>query len=190
MAGFTRSGSILPSPEEQRIRYYVALGAELEHTLLELPGVQVARVHLALPGTRMDFGQGGEKFIPTRASVMLKVREHDFELHPAEIQALVAGALVDMPPAEVAVVIQSARIQHAPASDLVWLGPVLVSRTMRWILAGFLLLLVGLAGFLVAWVIRLRRTLSRFSAPGDPARTRDGSTNEIPSNDGHFSGSH
>ncbi len=184
LSSLARGGSILPSPEEQRVRYYVALSAELERTLEALAGVQRARVHLALPGSADPFPSGA-KLVPTRASVMLKVREREFDLQAEEIQSLVAGALVDMPRAEVAVVIQP--VTPSPAPDLEWteLGPVLVSSRWAWALVlAFWLPLIAAVVLAVLWVRSRRRLTGRPASVGEGTRSSPSATgpNPVPGN--------
>jgi len=174
LSSLARGGSILPSFEEQRIRYYVALSVELERTLEALSGVQRARVHLALPGSQSQFLTGTDKFVPTRASVMLKVRDKEFDLQAEEIQSLVAGALVDMPRSEVAVVIQPVTIQPAPDLEpMKWFGPVLISPPWMWVLFSVLgLWLAGTVAVVILW-LRARRRVP--PAAQDPSGARNAS---------------
>jgi len=189
LSSLARGGSILPSPEEQRVRYYVALSAELERTLEALAGVQRARVHLALPGS-VDPFPSGARLVPTRASVMLKVREREFDLQAEEIQSLVAGALVDMPRSEVAVVIQPVTPSPAPSLEWTELGPVLVSSRWAWALAiAFLLPLIAAAAFAVLWVRSRRRPAGRPVPAGDGPRTSAPETGQNPAPGNRNSGS-
>ncbi|PKN47864.1 MAG: hypothetical protein CVU59_01300 [Deltaproteobacteria bacterium HGW-Deltaproteobacteria-17] len=189
LSALSRGGSILPSFEEQRIRYYVALTAELERTLEALTGVQRARVHLALPGSQGQFMTGPEKFVPTRASVMLKVRDKEFDLQAGEIQALVAGALVDMPRSEVAVVIQPVITAPAPELGLTWVGPVLVSSGWVWALIAALVLHLGVvAAALVLWV-RRRRKRMQYALDASGTRNPTGESPGNPPAGRRFSGS-
>jgi type III secretion system YscJ/HrcJ family lipoprotein len=170
LSSLVRGGSILPSFEEQRIRYYVALSMELERTLEALAGVQRARVHLALPGSQAQFLSGPDKFVPTRASVMLKVREKEFDLQAPEIQALVAGALVDMPRAEVAVVIQPVVTPPSPENaPLLWFGPLLLASRWAWVLlAGLALWLAASIALVVLWLRARRKNLQSALEPTGP----------------------
>jgi len=190
LSSFARGGSILPSFEEQRIRYYVALSTELERTLEALSGVQRARVHLALPGSQPQFLTGPDKFVPTRASVMLKVREKEFDLQAEEIQSLVAGALVDMPRAEVAVVIQPVTVPPAPDLEpLTWWGPVLISSRWSWaLLTGLLLWLAVTLTLGILWIRARRRGPPSALEPAG-ARNPSGETGPNPATGRRVSGS-
>lgn len=171
LSSLTRGSSILPSAEEQRIRYYVALSAELERTLEALSGVQRARVHLALPGSQAPFPGAADKFVPTRASVMLKVREKEFDLQAEEIQSLVAGALVDMPRAEVAVVVQPVTVTPAPELEWTQVGPVLLTSRWAWALVLlFFLPLVAAVAMGLHW-LRARRSRAAQAQAGADARS-------------------
>ena len=187
---FLRQQSWLPSFEEQRIRYYVALTGELENTLSLLPGVLLARVHLALPGSTQQLLPENERVVPTRASVMLKVREKDFDLKAEEIQALVAGALVDMPRQEVAVVILPVVARPAPRGpELTWFGPLLVSGRWLWAVILGTLVLFGAFGTVIYLYIQTFRRLKKISPDGTPARTPPVSGADDATSGGNFSGS-
>lgn len=103
---------------------------------------------------------------------MLKVRDKEFDLQAEEIQALVAGALVDMPRAEVAVVIQPVTIQ--PAADLEplrWFGPLLVSPHWLWVLlVGLFFWFAGTVAVVILWVRARRKNMQ---AAQDPAGARN-----------------
>lgn len=164
-------GTLLPSPVEDRARYAAALAAELERSLEEIPGVVSARVHLALPAEEPLVGDAAHAR-PT-ASVLLKT-QHTLSLGDADIKRLVAGAVHDLSPADVGVVVAAATIDSgAPPLDRV--GPLRVARDSRTLTAALatsglvviLLLSLGLvfAALRLGQLRRRVRDLER-SAPG------------------------
>jgi type III secretory pathway lipoprotein EscJ len=83
------NGSFLTNKEEQRFSYERRLSAAIEETLLNLPGVQEARVHLnVLPGDpiSLEIPAGDET-----ASALLIVDGRD-EVSAESVEALIAGA--------------------------------------------------------------------------------------------------
>lgn len=145
MSAFTKNTSpFLTSSIERQIRYFSALCEELERTLESLSGVQRARVHLAMPPFRdATLSLHPARTTPTRASVLLRVREREFDLQPEEVQAIVAGAVSDLPRTDVSVVIQPVVETSLPSQDLVWVGPLLLSPGGIW----------GISLFLIAWLV-------------------------------------
>ena len=96
------SSSLLPSPTESRARYAAALSAELERTLQAVPGVQAARVHVALPSEDpLVPDEPGPR--PT-ASLLVRARG-PLGLDDAALKRLVAGAVQGLLPADVSVAI-------------------------------------------------------------------------------------
>ncbi len=157
----TKGGGLIPSPRDQRVKFYIALAGELEETLVNLPGVQYARVHFALPEGAGAYSLTKKSQPPQRASVVLKVQEKRFQLHPKDVQALVAGALPKIDPAAVSVVIQLAQPLAARSAPYSSLGPFSVSPSTKLpltlLFAGLLLVVV----LLVVFLILSRRALSR-----------------------------
>jgi len=169
LAAFSSSGSpLLASGSDRQIRYFSALSEELERTLETLSGVQRARVHLAVPPAGdAPLSLHPVRIAPTRASVLLRVREREFDLQPEEVQTIVAGAVPDLPRTEVAVVIQPAAPMPLPPQNLVWFGPLLLSPGGLWGIG------IGLAAWLTltVWLVvsRLRaRRSSVVSGRSDP----------------------
>jgi len=117
--------SLVPSRLEEELKLLQAITGELTQTLLTLPGVVDARVHLAPAGDAPRPSLRGSQSYPqarvrrigtegsfrvSKASVLLRVLE---EARPAEsdkgaVRALVSGALPGLEPAAVEVVIVSA----------------------------------------------------------------------------------
>ncbi len=171
LAAFSRSSSPLSSSAERHVRYFSALAEELERTLEALSGVQRARVHLAMPPlSDAPFSLQPARTGPTRASVLLRVRDREFDLQPEEIQAIVAGAVPDLPRTEVAVVIQPASVATLPPQDLVWVGPLLVSPGWTWGIGIFLALWMALTVWLVISRLSARRPATgNDDAGGEPS---------------------
>ena len=163
--------SLLPSPIEDRARYSAALAVELERSLEEIPGVVAARVHLALPADEPLVGDAPHAR-PT-ASVLLKTKGA-LALSDGDVKRLVAGAVQDLAPADVGVVVTSTVVEPgAPPLDRV--GPVRVARESRTLTAALatsglvliLLLSLGLvfAALRLGQLRRRVRDLERSGAP-------------------------
>lgn len=99
---FGRS-NLIPSLGQQQARLSQALGHELATTLKQVDGVVDARVHLVLPG-RQPVLAARRQASPPRASVLVKLGR-DRALSREQVQALVAGAVRDMEPSAVRVVL-------------------------------------------------------------------------------------
>jgi len=150
--------SLVPTATEERARYVAAVAGELTRTLESIDGVVDARVHLALPergSLLLD-----EAPPEPRASVLLKHRSGTPPPPDAAVRALVAGAVLDIPPERVAVVRLEVADAPATATSLVSVGPVTVTREsathLRLLLSAGLVVLMGLALVLV-WVLRRER---------------------------------
>ncbi len=163
----TEGGNLLPSPRRERLKYHIALAGELEETLENLPGVQYARVHFALPRqTGIALGNGPAPSAQ-RASVVLKVQEKLFQLAPKDVQALVAGALPDIKPEAVSVVVQLAIPTEGGAAGYASLGPFSVSPSSRLPLLITLIVVGLLLALLIAGFVMSRRTIGRIVAGAD-----------------------
>jgi type III secretion protein J len=165
------SGTLLPSPVEDRARYAAALAAELERSLLEVPGVVSARVHLALPAEESLVGDAAHAR-PT-ASVLLKTA-HAPPLSESDLKRLVAGAVNGLQAADVGVVLANAVVEPG-APPLERVGPLRVAHESRTLTAALatsglvliLLLSLGLvfAALRVGQLRRRVRDLERVQAP-------------------------
>jgi len=149
--------SLLPDPDERRLRREHALAGELAATLRELPGVAAARVHLSLPTAN---GFGREPTTPGRAVVVLRADPGTVP-EAGEIALLAAGAVPGLPAGNVEV-----RIHAEPVAcpELIAIGSVRVTRdtaTMARIgVAVLLLTCLGLAAGMLFVGLRLRRSRS------------------------------
>lgn len=157
-------GGLLPSPFDERARYEAALSGELTRSLLAFEGVRFARVHLALPppGARLD------EDATARASVLLKHRA-DQVPDPSAVRALVAGAVPDLAPEEVAVVALPMPARPPPETPaLVDVGPIRVTAAsapwLRGLIAATLALHLILAAAL-AWSRARQRRRDRPAPP-------------------------
>jgi type III secretion protein J len=164
-------GGLVPTATEEQARYVAALGGELSSSIEAMEGVLDARVHVALPDRRriaLD-----EQAPRPRASVLIRHRGARPAYSDEAVQALVAGAVQDMAPTDVAVVGVPVEIREASRGErLVSVGPITVTRgsatSLKAILGGALALHVLLAGLLV-WVVRRRRAVAQVSAEAEVA---------------------
>ena len=133
-----KKDSMVSTPLEERARFIFALSQELEHTLKQIDGVVVAKVHVVLP----DRVAPGTPLIPSSAAVFIKHRRGvELESLTPRIQRLVARSvpgLTASPKDKVSVVFyESAEPQPIP--QITRVGPVSVDRRsateLRWILA-------------------------------------------------------
>ena len=96
--------SLVPTPQEERMRYTAAVAGELEKTLEAVDGVIDARVHLVLS---QGGGPAGDRVTAEKASVLLKYtagRDGAPPMTEQEIASVVAGAVDGLDAANVAVV--------------------------------------------------------------------------------------
>lgn len=164
-------GGLVPTATEERARYVAALGGELARSLEAIDGVLEARVHLALPERRL-LAVGDAKPRP-RASVLLRHRGPDAPYDPADVRALVAGAVEDLDADDVAVVgVATAPPPEPTEGGLVNIGPVTVTRStagaLKAVLAGSLALNVVFA-LLMGWALSRRRRQSPEDEAPPPA---------------------
>ena len=146
---------------------HIALAGELEQTLENLPGVQYARVHFAMPEGSGVLTSKEERQPPQRAAVVLKVQEKLFQLTPKDVQSLVAGSLPKIAPGAVSVVVQLAPPVKPGKGAYTTLGPFTVSPSTKVpLLITFVLMLLLVAG-LVITVFLTRRSLAKARGKGD-----------------------
>ncbi len=154
--------SLLPDPDERRLRREHALAGELDATLRELPVVHAARVHVSLakPG-----GFGLEPKAPGSAIVVLRA---DPATVPdvGTVARLAAGAVPGLPAENVDVQVHA---EPAACPDLVSIGPVRVTREtaalVRFGIAALLVVCLGLAAGMLLVGLRLRRLRSGPPSP-------------------------
>jgi type III secretion protein J len=150
--------SLVPSAAVEHAQYAAGLAGDLERTLATIDGVVSARVHVSLPPAD-PFGDAPKT--RATASVLVKFRGATPPLEPAAVQRLVAGAVSGMRAEDVSVVAVSR--PAAPVGDanrLAHVGPISVARgsasTLRVVLAGALVVVIGLTVGLVAMWRRLQ----------------------------------
>lgn len=156
--------SLLPDPDERRLRREHALAGELAATLRELPGVRAARVHLSLPA-RMGFSR--EPAPPGSATIVLRADPAVVPGAP-EIARLAAGAVPGLPVENVEVQVHA---EPVACPELVSIGPVRVTRETailaRLGVAALLVVCLGLATGMMLIGLRLRRLRSGPRSPGN-----------------------
>jgi type III secretion protein J len=166
-------GGLVPTATEERARYVAAMGGELARSIEAIDGVLDARVHLALPEER-DFALDEARPRP-RASVLIKHRPGRAPYDAREVAALVAGAVPEMLPSDVAIVGVAAPASRRDAASLVRIGPIAVSRgtapILKTVLGASLGMHALLAGVLIALSLRRRRATAGQSptAGSEPA---------------------
>lgn len=85
-----RKQGLVSTPTEERIRYIYAVSQELEHTLAQIDGVQVARVHVVMPSN----DPLNDKLKPSSAAVFIKHQaEANLQLLTPAIKNLVLASI-------------------------------------------------------------------------------------------------
>jgi flagellar M-ring protein FliF len=99
---------------DEKVNYQRAMEGELEHTIGTLAAVRSARVHLVLPKESM-FGEAEEQ---AKASVVLQLRRSSMPPEQVEaIRSLVAGAVENLSPENVALVDADGRLNLNPSGQ-------------------------------------------------------------------------
>lgn len=146
---------LLLSRGEEQLRVGALLSARLSRSLETLPGVASAEVHLALPST----ANYAQSLAPEpRASVLLHARAESPRVDVAAVQSLVAGAVTDLEPSAVRVVLTQPDPPRAPVPVLTRVGPFMVEAQSE---PGLRALLVGLLLVQMALALLLGLVLSR-----------------------------
>ncbi|MCO6430050.1 MAG: hypothetical protein J5J00_04260 [Deltaproteobacteria bacterium] len=110
-----KSGTFLNSREEQRFHFERNLSRSIERTLLSLPNVLEARVHLNLPEVDPILGQ---KLANSKGSgSVLLLSRGKLSNEPSQIAGIVAGAS-GVPPEQVVVVTSAAAIDETSPRPL------------------------------------------------------------------------
>ena len=153
-----QSLGLVATPEEERGRLARAAAGELARSLMRLPGVLDARVHLASsgPATALD-----RPAAPSTAGVLLLRAARSEAVDEARVRALVAASVPGLTPAAVTVM-QSEAAPAAPSPPrMTAIGPFSVAAgsapQLRAVLVAALLLNLVLAGLLIAAVVGKRR---------------------------------
>jgi type III secretory pathway lipoprotein EscJ len=164
--------ALVPTPTETRARLALATAEELRATLEAVPGVDSARVQLALAdhaGIPLDAAAP-----PGKASVALTPTAGGPRIPPdGELRSLVAAAVEGLASEDVTIVHTAPRAARPRAAvELTWLGPIAVVRSsapaLRAVLGGALALNVILSAMVIA-LVRRRRPQSPPASSSAPA---------------------
>ncbi|MCG8556729.1 MAG: hypothetical protein MJD61_15800 [Proteobacteria bacterium] len=165
---FLRSGRLVPSSSEEQVRLLAALGGELARSLEAVDGLVRARVHIALPAARsVDFNRPSSLKEPPsqpRASVLIKHTKDALLPSDSHIQALISGAVQDLPASNVTVVRVPATSRPPAPRQWSQIGPVTVAKDSAPALKATLGLLLSLnlvLGGGLLWALRRYRVLSK-----------------------------
>lgn len=155
--------SVVVGPQEARLRRHHALAGELARTFENVPGVECARVHLALAEPNV-YSRGPVE--PSSASVALRV-DARYTLTNEDVRRLVEGALPQLVDRRVEVLV-SRSVAAQESGELVDVGPLALPRESARTVKAVLVALVGLCGLLAIGLIvagveirRLRRRSPR-----------------------------
>ena len=164
-------GALVPSPLAEHAQYVAGLSGDLERSLASIDGVLGARVHLSIPADDPLSGRPPRK--PT-ASVLLRHRGATPPVGEDAVQRLVAGAVAELAPESVTVVMVTRPAASAlPDNPMSHVGPIAVARSsagwLRGALAVSLILLIGLAATVLALWFRIRRVAAAQAIDGERA---------------------
>ncbi len=159
-------GSLVPSRTAEHAKLIAGTAGELEQSLRAVEGVLSSRVHLAV-ANRGPLGE--DQPSPPGASGLVRHRGATPPLSPAQVQRLVAGAVVGLEDKRVNVVMTSVpEPPRTPERDLSRFGPITVTRgslmPLRVLVAVAVLLNVVLVGLLGLLWARMRRAQSGLEA--------------------------
>ena len=188
LTGVYKEKGLIPTPDEQKARYLLALKGEIINSLERIPDVIDADVVLNIP-TPDEFASPGtkERQHPT-ASVVIRAKPNDTRDAPiteGKIQQFVANTVEGMNPRDVAVVIsylsgedrkvapqQTAGMTMGTETQEQLLGLTLDASSkdrLKVYLLLFFLILVLLAAALLVSIVqasRMRRSLAVLQGPG------------------------
>lgn len=204
LSGVYKEKGMIPTPDEQKARYLLALKGEIINSLSKIPDVVDADVVLSVP-TPDEFAKEGDKKRPT-ASVIIKARPSDAaqeSLSEGKIQQFVANSVENLNPRDVSVIItyvsnpkqglmpgqslilpgvmqqdKGAAADDRPVTRIAGLDVVGQSQTRLKIYLGiFLLILAVLAIALIITVIRtsrMRQELREYKSDGSARPSIEG----------------
>lgn len=140
--------SLVPTSTEEHMKKVYATASELGKTLEQMEGVLDARVHLVLPQKGFLDSEAEEKEKP-RASVYLKVVPGGAPATVPQVQGLVAGAVSDLNPSSVSVLIQTGKKvdlskKTASGATPFWFKYLAIGASAAVLVLGVLLALVAL----------------------------------------------
>ncbi|RAL24917.1 hypothetical protein DL240_01530 [Lujinxingia litoralis] len=162
---FYPGAGLIPTAQEERVVLQYATAQEIRTSLLKIDGVVDAHVHLVLPQKARVQLSNAPRPEP-RASVLVRWRTLEEEgpaVGPDEIRALVAGAVEELQPDQIEVVMT--RVQMPPAQEreaiFAEVGPLIVApqsaALVRALIVGMGLMIMALSAGLVVLVVRRRR---------------------------------
>ncbi|PIR17498.1 MAG: hypothetical protein COX62_03575 [Deltaproteobacteria bacterium CG_4_10_14_0_2_um_filter_43_8] len=197
LSGVYKEKGLIPTPDEQKARYLLALKGEIINSIMKIPEVVDADVVLNIPSQDEFADPKAEKKRPS-ASVVIKARPSDIPqdvLSESKIQQFVANAVENMNPRNVAVIVtyisspkrglmpgqslilsstpdpaSNQRVEDSPVTRIAGLEVVSSSQSrLKIYLAIFFIVLAVLAAALIITVIRTSRTRSDRGdgAPGE-----------------------
>ncbi len=109
LSGVYQEKGLIPTPDEQRARFLLALKGELVNALRTIPGVHEVGVILNIPAEKELFADPDKKARPS-ASVTLRIANPEMlktELTEEKIRRFVANAIPDMSPNDVIVILSA-----------------------------------------------------------------------------------
>ena len=109
LSGVYSEKGLIPTPDEQRARFILALKGELVNALRKIPGVHEVGVVLNVPETK-DLMMAGEVAPRPSASVVLRIADPAMlrsELTEDKIKQFVANAIPEMQAADVVVILNT-----------------------------------------------------------------------------------
>lgn len=125
LSGVYKEKGLIPTPDEQKARFLLAVKGEIVNSLEKIPEVVDADVVINIP-TPEEFTNDSD--IRPTASVVLKVRPEDqvtSQITEAKIQQFVANSIEDLNPRDVSVIISylpASRVGKEAGSKLVLSG--------------------------------------------------------------------
>ncbi len=181
LSGVYKEKGLIPTPDEQKARFLLALKGEIINSLQKIPGVIDADIVLNVP-TEGEFSELDPVKKKPTASVVIKTRNDPIvaqTVTDGKVQRFVANTIPNLDPNDVTVIISRGDIaeasfgempgamENAPsagpsgASDLVTLAGVRIDAQstgrFKAYIIGLLLLLVGVSSFLLFNIGRLNR---------------------------------
>lgn len=197
LSGVYKEKGLIPTPDEQKARFLLALKGEVINSLQKIPGVVDADVVLNVP-TENEFAElDPSKKRPT-ASVVVRTRNDELAAQTVtegKIQRFVANSVPNLDPNDVAVIVtrsdtgapavpSQGRLPFAaaptdegikPGGDLVELAGIRMDEDsigrFKAYMIGLLSLLVAVSIFLLVNIIRLNRMRLRVQRGVRPDRT-------------------
>lgn len=145
------STSFFPSRQQQEEVRIQQVAAQLEITLLSIPDVVSAKVHIAPAKLRMyEFSTNKRPPLVSSASVLL-VTNPEAQIDVHMVSLLVSGAMVGLQPKDVKVVVFDTRIEDVKSpKNLADVPGWILSPVKRWAVGGILFFLgvaISMIGF-------------------------------------------